>query len=73
MKDTLEKEVKVLRNQITEKQEIVRTMEEKEIVLSSQLAVFEKQKGNFDRDISLIKKKEKELESLNEAQARRYK
>lgn len=48
-------------------------MEEKEIVLSSQLAVFEKQKGNFDRDISLIKKKEKELESLNEAQARRYK
>jgi chaperonin cofactor prefoldin len=73
LKDTLEKEVKVLRNQITEKQEIVRTMEEKEIVLSSQLAVFEKQKGNFDRDISLIKKKEKELESLNEAQARRYK
>jgi chaperonin cofactor prefoldin len=73
LKDTLEKEVKVLRNQIAEKQEIVRTMEEKEIVLSSQLAVFEKQKGNFDRDISLIKKKEKELESLNEAQARRYK
>lgn len=32
-------------------------MEEKELLLSSQIAVFEKLKNNFDRDISLLRKK----------------
>jgi hypothetical protein len=34
-------------------------MEDKELLLSSQIAVFQKLKGNFDRDLSLMHKKEK--------------
>ncbi len=48
-------------------------MEEKEIVVASQLAVLQKQKNNYDQDIALAKSKEKELQSLNDADSRRFK
>lgn len=48
-------------------------MEEKEIVVASQLAVLQKQKNNYDQDIALAKSKEKELQSLNDAHSRRFK
>ena len=61
LRDTLEREINGLRKQNVEKQNTIRDMEEKEIVLASKIAIFEKQKGNFDQDLSLMKKKEKEL------------
>lgn len=59
LKDNLEKEVISLRKQNVDKQETIRAMQEKQLLLASQIAVFEKLKNNFDRDISLLRKKEK--------------
>lgn len=73
LKDTLEKEVTALRRQNVEKQEQIRQLEEKEETLTSKLAIFEKQKENFDQDVTFLKKKEKELQSAIEEQARKLK
>jgi septal ring factor EnvC (AmiA/AmiB activator) len=43
------------------------------MLLTSKLAIFEKQKDNFDQDVAFLKKKEKELQLLNEDQSRKYK
>jgi hypothetical protein len=73
LKETLEKEVAVLRRQNVEKQEIIRQQEDRELLLASKLAIFEKQKDNFDKDLALMKNKERELLNMNEIHLRKYK
>jgi hypothetical protein len=43
------------------------------LLLASKLAIFEKQKDNFDKDLALMKNKERELMNMNEIHLRKYK
>jgi hypothetical protein len=45
----------VLRKQNIEKQERIREFEESEILLKSKMAIFEKQKQSFDKELNIQK------------------
>lgn len=64
LKETLEKEVRDLRKENRTQQEELRQQEEKELMLSTQLAVLQKQQKNHDKELTLMKAKEKELENV---------
>lgn len=42
------------------------------MLLTSKLAIFEKQKENFDQDLNFRKNKEKELQLIIEEHVRKY-
>lgn len=49
LKETLEREVAVLRKQNVEKQGMIRKYDENEVILLAKIAVYEKQQGQFDK------------------------
>lgn len=72
IKDTLEREVLTLRKQNAERLEAIRRLQEKELILASQLSVYQKQEDNYNKDLALQREKEKSLLSSIESQAKKY-
>lgn len=71
MKDTLEREVNTLRKLNADRQEAIRALQEKELLLQSQLSVYQRQEDNYNKDLSLQKEKERSLLASIEAQSKR--